>query len=152
LSAGPRLPSPPTTRGKTPSGRCPRVGCGRVAILEPQFHGTPRFRIVSRIGVGAVGELYKAMDETGGTFVALRTLLHGSRNPAGALRQDFIAFKAVRTPSLVSLGDLDRVDGLWFYTMEFVEGEPLLDYVRPRGGQKRLGAAASGELSELRLR
>ena len=41
---------------------------------EPQFHGTSRFRIVSRIGVGAVGELYKAMDENRATLVALRTL------------------------------------------------------------------------------
>ncbi|MEY4515212.1 MAG: hypothetical protein RLZZ450_7334, partial [Pseudomonadota bacterium] len=123
-----------------------------MAILEPQFHGTPRFRIVSRIGVGAVGELYKAMDETRGTFVALRTLRNVSRNAGESLRQDFLALKAVRNPGLVSLGDLDRVDGLWFYTMEFVEGEPLLDYVRPRAGQKPHGAAGSGELSELRLR
>jgi eukaryotic-like serine/threonine-protein kinase len=123
-----------------------------VAILEPQFHGTPRFRIVSRIGVGAVGELYKAMDETRGTFVALRTLRNVPRNAGEPLRQDFLALKAVRNPGLVALGDLDCVDGLWFYTMEFVEGEPLLDYVRPRGAQTPLGSMASGELSELRLR
>ncbi|MDB4974183.1 MAG: Serine/threonine protein kinase [Myxococcaceae bacterium] len=125
-----------------------------MAILEPQFHGTPRFRIVSRIGVGAVGELYKAMDETRGTFVALRTLRDVVRSAGESLRNDFTTLKGVRNPSLVTLGELDCVDGLWFYTMEFVEGEALLDYVRPRGAQ-RMGQAVgqgSGELSELRLR
>lgn len=123
-----------------------------VAILEPQFHGTPRFRIVSRIGVGAVGELYKAMDESRGTFVALRTLRNLSRDAGESLKHDFAALKAVRNPSLVTLGDLDCADGLWFYTMEFVEGDELLEYVRPRGAGKSLSAAAVGELSELRLR
>jgi serine/threonine protein kinase/tetratricopeptide (TPR) repeat protein len=122
-----------------------------VAILEPQFHGTPRFRIVSRIGVGAIGELYKAMDETRGTFVALRTLRTVSRGAGESLRQHFGSLKNVRNPGLVSLGELDTVDGLWFYTMEFVEGESVLEYVRPRASPKPM--AASGEpLSELRLR
>ena len=150
-----------------------------MAILEPQFHGTPRFRIVSRIGIGAVGELYKAMDETRGTFVALRTLRDVARNAGDSLHQDFSALKNVRNPSLVTLGELDCVDGLWFYTMEFVEGESLLEYVRPRvaqgmsargadarlstrGTDTHLGSAhgdprssapvGQGELSELRLR
>ncbi|MDB4986358.1 MAG: pkn1 2, partial [Myxococcaceae bacterium] len=125
-----------------------------MAIPEPQFHGTPRFRIVTRIGVGAVGELYKAMDETRGTFVALRTLRDVVRNAGESLRNDFTTLKGVRNPSLVTLGELDCVDGLWFYTMEFVEGESLLEYVRPRGAQK-MGPGNShhgGELSELRLR
>lgn len=108
---------------------------------------------MSRIGVGAVGELYKAMDESRGTFVALRTLRDVSRAASDSLQQDFLALKAVRDPSLVALGDLDRVDGLWFYTMEFVEGVELLDYVRPRTGSgSRLGTEGGGELSELRLR
>ncbi|HEY6879562.1 MAG TPA: AAA family ATPase, partial [Polyangiales bacterium] len=122
-----------------------------MAILEPQFHGTPRFRIVSRIGVGAIGELYKAMDETRGTFVALRTLRTVSRGGGESLRQDFSSLKAVRSPGLVALGELDTVDGLWFYTMEFVEGESLLEYVRPRANGKSLGTAPE-PLSELRLR
>jgi len=123
-----------------------------VASTEPQFHGTPRFRIVSRIGVGAIGELYKAMDETRGTFVALRTLRNVGPDAGEALKRDFRALKGIRHPSLVSLGELDCVDGLWLYTMEFVEGEPLLDYVRPRGGPQGLGASAGSELSEVRLR
>jgi len=122
-----------------------------VASTEPQFHGTPRFRIVSRIGVGAIGELYKAMDETRGTFVALRTLRNVVSDGGEALKRDFRALKAIRHPSLVSLGELDCVDGLWLYTMEFVEGEPLLDYVRPRGEAMGL-VSASGDLSEVRLR
>ena len=84
-----------------------------MGVLEPQFHGTPRFRIVSRIGVGAVGELYKAMDETRGTFVALRTLRNVSRSAGEELKQDFLALKAVRNSSLVTLGDIDQVDGVW---------------------------------------
>src|SRR5262249_43436208 len=124
--------------------------------LEPQFHGTPRFRIVSRIGVGTVGELYKALDESRGSFVALRTLRKVS--VAGeALRREFRALRNVRHPSLVSLGEIDCVDGLWFYTMEFVEGESLLDYVRPRaaainGAQPPSVGGTPGELSEVRLR
>ncbi len=126
-----------------------------LASIEPQFHGTPRFRIVSRIGVGAIGELYKAMDETRGTFVALRTLRNMGSDAGETLKRDFRALKAIRHPSLVSLGELDCVDGLWFYTMEFVEGEPVLDYVRPRTGgpgAQGLGVSSGSELSEVRLR
>ncbi|HEX6240334.1 MAG TPA: hypothetical protein VFZ61_05555, partial [Polyangiales bacterium] len=94
-----------------------------MATVEPQFHGTPRFRIVSRIGVGAIGELYKAMDELRGTIVALRTLRTVPRSEGPAIERDFRALKAVRHPTLVSLGELHSVDGLFFSTMEFVEGE-----------------------------
>jgi serine/threonine protein kinase/tetratricopeptide (TPR) repeat protein len=121
-----------------------------VATLEPQFHGTPRFRIVSRIGVGAAGELYKAMDESRGSFVAVRTLRSVSRRVGESLKQEFQALKAIRNAGLVSLGELDCVDGLWFYTMEFIEGQELLDYVRPRTSNALGGG--SGALSELRLR
>ncbi len=126
-----------------------------MANLEPQFHGTPRFRIVSRIGVGTVGEIYKALDETRGSFVALRTLRSASLG-GEALRREFRALRNVRHPSLVSLGELDCVDGLWFYTMEFVEGASLLDYVRPRakaGSTPHPGVGGMpGELSDVRLR
>jgi tetratricopeptide (TPR) repeat protein len=123
-----------------------------VASSEPQFHGTPRFRIVSRIGVGAIGELYKAMDETRGTFVALRTLRNVPLDAGDSLKRDFRALKNVRHPSLVSLGELDCVDGLWLYTMEFVEGIALLDYVRPGTHSESLGTNTTSELSEVRLR
>lgn len=121
-----------------------------MATLEPQFHGTPRFRIVSRIGVGAAGELYKAIDESRGSFVALRTLRSVSRRAGESLKHDFQALKAIRNPSLVELGELDCVDRLWFYTMEFIEGEELLEYVRPR--ESRALGGGVGELSEIRLR
>ena len=123
--------------------------------FEPQFHGTPRFRIVSRIGVGAVGELYRAMDELRGTLVALRTLRNVPRTESAAIERDFRALKGVRHPALVSLGELHSVDGLWFYTMEFVEGESLLDYAHPRSGEsgeRTPGRMSEGPLSEVRLR
>jgi hypothetical protein len=126
-----------------------------VATFEPQFHGTPRFRIVSRIGVGAVGELYKAMDELRGTLVALRTLRNVPRTEGAAIERDFRALKGVRHPALVSLGELHSVEGLWFYTMEFVEGESLLDYVHPRSGdtgERTPNSGNEGSLSEVRLR
>jgi hypothetical protein len=126
-----------------------------VPIYEPQFHGTPRFRIVSRIGVGAVGELYKAMDENRATLVALRTLRNVPKTAGLAIERDFRALKAVRHPALVSLGELHSVEGLWFYTMEFVEGEPLIDYIHPiatDSSARAPGLTATGPLSEVRLR
>lgn len=117
---------------------------------ETQFHGTPRFRIVSRIGVGSAGAVYKAVDESRGAFVAIRTLAAPSDEEA--LRREFRALRNVRHPSLVSLGELDRVDGQWFYSMELVEGESLLDYVRPRGNDTGLALGGTGELAEVRLR
>src|SRR5688572_25745166 len=95
------------------------------------------------------------MDELRGTQVALRTLRHVERSEGPALERDFRALKAVRHPALVSLGELHSVDGLWFYTMEFVEGEPLFDYAHPRGSEPpgRPGASVPpGGLSEVRLR
>jgi hypothetical protein len=138
--------------------RRPFLGYDAAAVptYEPQFHGTPRFRIVSRIGVGAVGELYKAMDENRATQVALRTLRNVPKTAGAALERDFRALKAVRHPALVSLGEVHSVEGLWFYTMEFVEGESLLDYVHPLAsdvGPRTPGLNTNtGPLSEVRLR
>src|SRR5688572_5735689 len=95
------------------------------------------------------------MDELRGTVVALRTLRTVPRSEGPAIERDFRALKAVRHPTLVSLGELHSVEGLFFYTMEFVEGEALLDYVHPRGADVERSppsSSAPGALSEVRLR
>jgi eukaryotic-like serine/threonine-protein kinase len=126
---------------------------GRLPSLDPHFHGTSRFRIVSRLAVGTVGEVYKVVDEQRGAFVALRTLRNVPSNLGHALERDFRALKAVRHPALVSLDELMREGGVWFYTMELVEGESLVDYVRPRFGDAHESVAArTRSLSEVRLR
>jgi hypothetical protein len=38
---------------------------------------------------------------------------------------------SLRHPNLVGLGELVCEDGLWFFTMDLIEGEDLLSWVRP---------------------
>jgi tetratricopeptide (TPR) repeat protein len=121
--------------------------------LDPQFHGTARFRIVSRLAVGASGEVYKVIDEQRGAFVALRTLRNVPAALGNALERDFRALKDVRHPALASLGDLLIEGGLWFFTMELVEGESLLDYARPRASADHEAVEPrTRAFSEVRLR
>lgn len=100
------------------------------------FRGTERYVIVSRLGTGGMGVVYKALDRETHTHVALKAL--HARKPDALLRfkNEFRALQGLRHRNLVRLGELSEVDGVWFFTMELVEGVDFLSYVRARADQR----------------
>ncbi|MDZ4797780.1 MAG: serine/threonine-protein kinase [Bryobacteraceae bacterium] len=104
-----------------------------------------RYRITGLIGRGGMGGVYRATDLRLGQQVALKFL------PSGASDQAIDRFRAeVRVARQIShrnvcrVYDIGEVDGTWFLSMEYIQGEDLSSLLRRIGrvpGDKALEMA-----------
>lgn len=94
------------------------------------------YRILSRIGSGGMGTVYKALHERMGRTVALKVLRPEiQRDPALLKRFDREVRVAARLshPNIVAALDAREQDGLHFLITEFIEGVDLDALVRRDG-------------------
>jgi serine/threonine protein kinase len=117
--------------------------------MDFAFRGTERFVIRRQLGAGGMGVVYEALDRQSETRVALKTLRHVEANALYRLKNEFRALQDMDHPNLVSLGELIEAGGEWFYTMELVEGDELLDYVRGQSSRRQLVSARISPVGEL---
>lgn len=96
----------------------------------PDFTGTPRYRVLRRLGAGGMGVVYLAHDLERGMDVALKVLLRIDADGIYRLKAEFRSLADVSHPNLVGLYDLVSYADQWFFTMEVVEGVDFLEYVR----------------------
>jgi eukaryotic-like serine/threonine-protein kinase len=94
------------------------------------FLGTTRYEVLRRLGEGGMGVVYQARDRQRQATVALKTLRHVDATSIYRLKAEFRALADVNHPNLVTLHELQCVDGQWFFSMEFVDGLNFLSYVR----------------------
>jgi serine/threonine protein kinase len=119
------------------------------------FSGTKRFVLERELGEGGMGVVYEATDRRTDARVALKTLKSLDAQALARLKTEFRALQEVQHPNLVSLGELIETDGHWFFTMELVQGVPLLEYVSTRrtGAPEASSTPVAGRLhDERRLR
>jgi serine/threonine protein kinase/tetratricopeptide (TPR) repeat protein len=98
--------------------------------VPAQFAGTSRFQIVRLIGQGGGGMVYEALDREQNARVALKTLRVVDPQALLRFKQEFRALQDLEHPNLVRLGELVEEAGVWFFTMELVQGLDLLTFVR----------------------
>ena len=87
-----------------------------------------RYRILSALGRGGMGQLYRAQDTTLGREVAIKILL-----PAFSLDQDRLhrfaqearAASALNHPNIITIHEFGQEDGTHFIVSEFIEGQTL---------------------------
>ena len=91
-----------------------------------------RYEIVSELGRGAMGVVYRARDPKIGREVAVKTIRlgnHADPSEIGDLRlrlfREAQSAGRLSHPGIVTIFDVDEKDGLTFITMELVEGEQL---------------------------
>jgi serine/threonine protein kinase len=93
---------------------------------ELELLGHRRFQLRRRLGEGSMGAVYLAHDRERGVDVALKTLLRVDATSIYRFKREFRALSDVLHPNLVALHDLFHEGELWFFTMEYVQGQDFL--------------------------
>jgi len=109
-----------------------------------------RFQLLRTLGEGGYGSVYEAFDLTWKTHVALKTLHRMDPDALLRFKDEFRSLQDLEHPHLVHLNELMCSNGLWFFTMELVEGTDFFDWVRPV--VDRMGGFKLRKLDERRLR
>jgi len=92
-----------------------------------------RFVMLSELGRGGMGVVYKAWDDTLGRLVALKLL--GPNSSGDALqrfRREAHTTAALRHPSIVSVHDAGEVQGRPFLVMDLIDGSTLDRKIKDR--------------------
>jgi serine/threonine-protein kinase len=118
-------------------------GGGSAAQLEPGQLLTNRYEIKRVLGAGGMGMVYKAVDMELAETVAIKTLRPEmmDMDPAALdrFRSEIRLARKISHRNVVRTHDIGESNGLYFITMEYVEGSSLKDLIIARG---RLPAAA----------
>jgi len=104
-----------------------------VPELQPGELFADRYRILSRIGTGGSGDVYRATDETLSVTVALKRLRREDAVSAEAVLNEVRLGRTVTHPVITRLYDVGLWDGQPYLTMEFVAGEDLATLTRRSG-------------------
>lgn len=104
----------------------PGKGGGTGPSTELELLGHRRFQLRRRLGEGSMGAVYLAHDRERGVDVALKTLLRVDATSIYRFKREFRALSDVVHPNLVALHDLFHEGDLWFFTMEYVQGQDFL--------------------------
>src|SRR5580693_9166560 len=98
-------------------------GGPRMQIEVGRVLGHGRFEVLSRLGEGGGGVVYEVRDRQSDAHLALKTVhLHQPSALAG-LKREFRAVQDVAHPNLVRLDELFEENGVWYFTMELVQGQ-----------------------------
>ncbi len=94
------------------------------------YAGSARFEVLRRIGAGAMGVVYEAIDRQHDRRVALKILKRLDADAVLRFKHEFRALVGVRHRNLVGLHDLVHEAGQWLLTMELIEGSDLRQWLR----------------------
>src|SRR5262245_33435137 len=95
-----------------------------------------RYRILSLLGKGGIGEVYRADDLKLGQAVALKFLPREVENNEARLTSLLNEVKLARQishPNVCRVYDIGEIDGHHFLSMEYVDGEDLANLLRRIG-------------------
>jgi len=125
-AAGPKTPAP--GKAKAPVKVPPEV---QQASKSAHLGGYVK---IQRVGVGSMGEVYKAWDLKEGRWVALKILR--SQDPtqlARFIREAQVASQ-MQHPNITPIYDAGKDKGLWYLAMKYLSGHTLKKF--PRGNRR----------------
>ena len=94
------------------------------------------YRVLAELGVGGMGEVYRATDTKLGRDVALKVLppaMAASADRLERFRREAKALAALDHPGIVTVFSVEEAEGVHFLTMQLIEGQAL-DRAIPEGG------------------
>ena len=101
------------------------------------------YEIVSELGRGGMGVVYKAREESLQRFVAIKMLgnqLVGNESVALRFMREARAVADLNHPNLVQVFRVDRHEDQPYFVMEYVEGEPLKHLIQRENKMQPLRA------------
>ena len=118
------------------------------ASAQP-FPSQARYQMLQLLGAGAMGIVYKVIDQERKTTVAFKKLREN--NPARILRfkQEFRRLANVSHANVVALFELAQADNDWFITMELVDGVDFLSALSLRQIPAQLSSSGGASLQAL---
>src|SRR5271169_1672799 len=144
-----QYPSPLRRSPKTPQASASsRLSSSDHGGFVPGAILVNRFRIVSLVGRGGMGEVYRADDLELGQAVALKFLPKGMLGDPAALdrfRGEVRNARQIAHPNVCRVYDIGEHEGRTFLSMEYIDGEDLASLLRRIG---RLPGTKANELAQ----
>jgi hypothetical protein len=87
-----------------------------------------RFRLLEKLGRGGMGEVYRAVDTSDGTIVAIKTLLPEFARKPDALRRfkkEARLLEEANNPYVANLLEMNEDGGIHYLAVEFVAGQSV---------------------------
>jgi predicted Ser/Thr protein kinase len=134
----PSTPPRPSRPGSASASRPSSAAASplREGRFLPGFVIAGRYRIITLLGKGGMGEVYRADDLTLGQPVALKFLPEQAAYDEAVLerfRNEVRIARRVSHPNVCRVYDVGEVGGQTFFTMEYVDGEDLASLLRRIG-------------------
>jgi serine/threonine protein kinase len=146
-------------RDLTKAARSQKLAYGRIIAVTVTLQiGTKigPYEIVSSLGAGGMGEVYRATDTRLDRAVAIKVLpghLSSDTNLQQRLEREARAVSKLSHPNICTLYEIGQQDGLHFLVMELLEGETLEQSLLrgPLSAQQalRVGAQIADSLSKV---
>ena len=94
-----------------------------------------RYIVERRIGIGGMGEVYRARDVELERDIAIK--LHREASDAARLRREALAMARLAHPNVVTVFEVGEHEGRVFVAMEYVEGSTLRSWLAERTRSRR---------------
>ncbi|MGE3707290.1 MAG: serine/threonine-protein kinase [Vicinamibacterales bacterium] len=126
--------TPLTTSGTDGQASAPPTpSSGERPSFVPGTVFAGRYRMITRVGRGGMGEVWRADDLVLETPVALKLVHSASQGARERLLQEVRMARSITHPAVCRVFDVGETGGQAFYSMEFVEGEDLATLLRRAG-------------------
>jgi serine/threonine protein kinase len=103
--------------------------------FEPGALVANRYEIRSMIGKGGMGQVFKVLDHKTETEVALKTLhpkYTSNKHAVARFVREVKLARQLNHPGIVKIFDAQQWNGTLFYTMEFLDGKSLRQWIRQK--------------------
>jgi serine/threonine-protein kinase len=114
-----------------------RMVAGHGTMLVPGQVLANRYEIKKMLGAGGMGMVYQALDRELGEVIAIKTLrpdfIEADSNALDRFRSEIRLARRISHRNVVRTHDIGEAAGLYYITMELVEGSSLKELIVARG-------------------